>query len=67
MTRSKSPSTNTDGIRMVKETFKVMGNNKNFMKNRKSMNENRQIFENSFTNGSDVGMSMSMKKEYQNF
>ena len=66
MARSKSPSTATHDIAKLKENFKVTGNKKHFTNNRRSLNENKQMFEQSFT-GSDINMSLSMKKEYQNF
>ena len=56
----------TDGIAHVKEMFKVTGNKKTFTKPRRSINENKHLFEKSFT-ASNANMSMSMKQEYQNF
>ena len=83
MARSKSPSNATDGITLAKETFKITGNNKSFMNNRKSLVNDmsqsnklqQQLFQHhqTFSGGvagggiSEANMSMSMKKEYQNW
>ena len=71
MARSKSPSTaKADGIQLAKEAFKITGNNRTFMNQRKSLNENKQMFNQSLNGGdasSEVNFSMPMKKDYQNW
>ena len=49
--------------------FKITGDKKTFTKPRNSTATNGypQIFEKSFTAGSDVNLSMSMNKNYQNY